>query len=565
MLSVYLPPHTKTREALGAYDDVTAGLLIRRGIETAEDAEAFLSPDYDAHLHDPMLLKNMPKASERLARALNDGEKIAVWSDYDCDGIPGAVVMHDFLKKAGANFTNYIPHRHQEGYGMNNAGLQKLKDEGVSLIVTVDVGIVDVEPVAFANALGIDVIITDHHVPGPVLPDAYAVIDHKQEGETYPFKELCGGAIAWKLVCATLAHGFMGREKIQEGWEKWLLDMAGLATIADMVPLLGENRVIAKYGLLVMRKSPRLGLQKLLRAARVNQRFISEDDVGFSIAPRINAASRMGDPMTAFRLFTTEDEHEADACVKELEKANRGRRSAAGAITRAVHTRLKEKENDIPAVIAMGDPDWRPGLLGLVANSIAEEYQRPVFLWGREATSLIKGSCRAGRKEVHAVKLMTLAQDVFVEFGGHAQAGGFSVQEDKVFFLEEKLCEAYELLPKGDDAEALSADLELSPEEITPNLLSKLSRLSPFGMGNPKPVVLLRDVEVLETVRFGKSEEHLKIRIARDFGNPLEAVSFYAKRNTAPISRSRASLLGNIERDTFSKGQPVRLRLLRVT
>jgi single-stranded-DNA-specific exonuclease len=328
MFSLHEPIDIQLRDELKEYDDLTAALLARRGVTSKEDAAVFLSPSYDEHIGDPMLLLNMPKAAERISRALASGERITVWSDYDCDGIPGGVVLHDFLKKARANFTNYIPHRHLEGYGVNIPGVEKLAEEGTTLIITVDSGITDIAPIARAKELGIDVILTDHHLPvrGGVdgteqqLPPAFAVINPKQDGETYPFREFCGGGLAWKLSCAVLAHGFPGREHIPEGWEKWLLDMAGLSTIADMVPLTGENRVIAKYGLMVMRKSPRMGLQKLLKNARVNQRFITEEDVGFMIAPRVNAASRMGNPRDAFELFTTEDEVRADALAKELEK-----------------------------------------------------------------------------------------------------------------------------------------------------------------------------------------------------------------------------------------------------
>ena len=242
---------------------------------SSEDARRFLSPSYDEHLHDPMGIKNMPRAVERIVRALTQGERITVWSDYDCDGIPGGVILHDFFKKAGANFTNYIPHRHLEGYGVNVAGIEELARQGTNLIITVDSGITDVASVARAQELGMDVIVTDHHLPGAELPPAYAVVDPKQEGETYPFRELCGAGLAWKTVCALLTQTFPGRENVPEGWEKWLLDMAGLATIADMVPLTGENRVIASYGLLVMKKSPRLGLQKLCKVARVDQRRIT--------------------------------------------------------------------------------------------------------------------------------------------------------------------------------------------------------------------------------------------------------------------------------------------------
>jgi single-stranded-DNA-specific exonuclease len=298
MFPLFEPVEDAKREALREYDDLIAALLSRRGVSTAEEAEAFLSPSYDTHIGDPMLLKDMRKVVERIDDALVNGERIAVWSDYDCDGIPGGVVLHDFFKKAGANFINYIPHRHEEGFGLNEMGLKKLKDDGVSLVITVDCGISDVSAVAYANSIGLEVIITDHHLPQE-LPAAFAIVDPKQEGETYPYKEFCGGGLAWKLVCAMLSAGneFPGRENFKPGWEKWILDMAGLSTIADMVPLTGENRVIARYGLLVMCKSPRLGFQALCKAARVNQKYISEDDVGFMIGPRVNAASRMGDAM----------------------------------------------------------------------------------------------------------------------------------------------------------------------------------------------------------------------------------------------------------------------------
>src|ERR1035437_9575509 len=255
--------HDTLREELVAYDDLTAALLSRRGILTKEDAEKFLNPSYDNHLYDPFLMTDMRKAAERFARAIATGEKIAVWSDYDCDGIPGGVLLHDFLKKAEADFENYIPHRHDEGYGVNIAGIEKLAKSGVKLIVTVDSGITDLEPIARAKELGMDVIVTDHHLPGENLPDAFAVVNpNARAEETYPFHGLCGSGVAWKPVCATLATAPELREKIPVGWEKWLLDMVGLATIADMVPLVGENRVLATYGLTVLRKSPRIGLQK---------------------------------------------------------------------------------------------------------------------------------------------------------------------------------------------------------------------------------------------------------------------------------------------------------------
>lgn len=577
MFLLHDPIDETVRKALAAYDDITAALLARRGITNEEDAQAFLSPSYDAHTHDPMLMLDMPKASERLARAIASGEKIAVWSDYDCDGIPGGVLLHDFLKKAGANFVNYIPHRHNEGYGVNIAGLEKLAREGVTLVVTVDSGITDVEAVAAANALGMEVIVTDHHLPADELPPAFAILNpNARPEETYPYKSLCGAAVAWKLVCATLAHGFPGRELIPEGWEKWLLDMAGMSTIADMVPLTGENRVIATYGLFVMRKSPRIGFIKLCKIARVNQAKIEEGDVGFMLAPRINAASRMGDPRDAFLLLSTTDESEADRLAKALESLNRSRRASAGAITRMVHERLLERKmegKELPSVIAMGDPDWRPGLLGLVANGIAEEYGRPVFLWGREGNDTTKGSCRSGPGNANMVALMQAAGDTFLGFGGHKASGGFSVAPEAVFDLEERLANALATLPSEDEREEVRADVRLTPESVTKDLLKKLQRLAPFGMGNAKPSIAFHDVRIEQVVWFGKAEEHLRISIGRGHEEfpeaPLEAMTFYAKRQLGDACTKlergqRVSLLAHLEEDTFTRGQPIRLRIVAV-
>jgi len=572
MFPLHDPLHESLREELAAYDDLTAALLARRGIMTKEDAEKFLNPSYDEHLHDPFLMTDMEKAARRFADAILSGERVAIWSDYDCDGIPGAVLMHDFLKKAGANFENYIPHRHEEGYGMNVAGIEKLAKNGVRLIVTVDSGITDVGPVARANELGMEVIVTDHHLPGEKLPTAFAILNpNARPDETYPFRSLCGSGVAWKLVCATLSVlRNRNSAELPLGWEKWLLDMVGLATVADMVPLTGENRLLATYGLRVLRKSPRVGLQKLLRGMRVEQRALTEDDIGFMLAPRVNAASRMGEARDAFHLFTTSDESEADLLAKKLEKANRQRKAEAGAITRAVHARLKER-GELRSVIALGDPEWRPGLLGLVANVIAEEYERPVFLWGREGNNSLKGSFRSGGA-THGLELMRAAENTFVEFGGHAAAGGFTARDTEIFFLEDRLVRALRSLGEEGEADTFiqRADAEVTPEEATASFLLKIEHLSPFGIQNPKPVFLMREVVVREVSRFGKGEEHLKLKISSDESvDTLDAVTFFVKgavaRTADALSRgSRANLLAHLERDTFSRGNPVRLRLLDI-
>ena len=586
MFPLFDSPDDDVRSELAAHDDLVAALLSRRGVKTAKEAEAFLAPSYNDHLDDPFLMKDMKKAALRIQKALQTNERIAVWSDYDCDGIPGGVVLHDFFKKAKANFCNYIPHRHHEGFGLNDGGIDKLHADGVKLIITVDCGIADAAEVAHANSLGIDVIVTDHHLPGEIIPEAFAIVDPKQEGETYPYKDFCGGGVAWKLVCAMLQLSapdpeteklsFPNREDFKPGWEKWLLDMAGLSTIADMVPLTGENRVIAKYGLMVMRKSPRIGFQKLCKVARVDQSKMTEDDVGFMIAPRVNAASRMGDAIDAFNLFTTQDENEADMLAKKLEATNRSRKASGAAVTKQVHERLEERKalGPIPDVIVMGDPDWRPGLLGLVGNSVAEEYQRPVFLWGREGSNILKGSCRAGRPDVHLPELMQAVPDTFVEFGGHRASGGFAVKEDAIFFLEERLNAAYAALSFAERNEEEQADAELTISDATPHLLAHIDKLAPFGMGNPKPSFVLREVQVNNVSWFGKSGEHLRLRLAPSelsfSDDSLEAISFYAKRQLGKVCEklspgTTATMLVTLERDTYTRGQPIRFRLVAIS
>ncbi len=570
MVPFHNPIDNELREELSEYDDLTAALLARRGVSSASEAKDFLHPSYEKHTHDPMLMKNMKRASARLADAINKSEHIAIWSDYDADGIPGAVILHDFLKKAGVHFTNYIPHRNLEGYGVNIDGVEKLASEGVRLLITVDSGITDVEPIARAKELGIDVIITDHHEVGDVVPDAYATIDPKQKNETYPFRDLCGASLAWKLVVATLEIGFAGREKIAEGWEKWLLDMVGVATIADMVPLVGENRVLAKYGLLVLRKSPRKGLNELCRVARVSQGALTEDDVGFMIAPRINAASRMGDPIDAFRLFATDDTDDAVLLAKKLEAANRRRKSAVAVITRSAHARILERDDreNLPSVIAMGDPEWRPALLGLVAGTLAEEYGRSVFLWGREENQTTKGSCRSdGVTDIFS--LMNETEDTFARCGGHAMAGGFVVNDDSVFFLEERLNKAYENLSKdASEAPLLYADAEIAISDATTTLLKHLEQLAPFGEGNKKPAWLLRKIEVKKVSWFGKNEEHVKFLLSNSRGT-IEAITFFAKHDLRTRAKKikpeeQITILAHLERDTFLYKNTLRLRILRI-
>lgn len=549
------------REALASYSLELQQLLFRRGIVTKTDAEAFLHPDYDTQLHSPLLLHDIIKATTRIKAAFAAQEKIAIFSDYDCDGIPGAVVLYDFFTAIGyTNFENYIPHRHFEGFGLSSEAVEKLAAAGVTLIITIDCGTSDAAAVARATELGVDVIVTDHHEPGAVVPAAVAIVNPKLG--TYPFPDLCGTGVIYKVVQALIATGDFN---LPPGREKWWLDMVGVATIADMVPLIGENRVFAHYGLTVLRKSRRPGLQQLLRKAKMNQAQLTEEDIGFTIGPRINAASRMDAPEHAFVMLTSVDEGEAGAAVQHLEKLNNERKGAVATMTKELHKRMHEV-TEIPPVLVMGNPLWRPALVGLAANKLSEEFGRPVFLWGRDGNDVIKGSCRSGGG-VSVVRLMEHATKHFREHGGHHMSGGFSVREEHIFTLSDALNQAYrDLGSEAIIAKEYVVDATLPLEAVFGEMKRALAQLAPFGTGNPKPLFAFVRVIPSSVAVFGKAEEHLKLVFQTDRG-PLEAIAFFtapADYQTPPVTGEPCTLLAHIENSFFMGRQQMRLRIVDI-
>ncbi len=498
---------------------------------------------------------------ERIKQAIKKDEHIVIFSDYDCDGIPGAVVLHDLFKSIPyENFSNYIPHRHHEGFGLSVEAVEKLAKEKTKVIITIDCGTSDVEAVEKANELGIDVIITDHHEPGKKLPKALAIVNPKL-GD-YPFDGLCGAAVAFKLAQVVLEEV---EHTLSPGQEKWWLDMVGIATIADMVPLVDENRVFARFGLHVLRKSRRPGLQQLLQKNRTNQRFLTEDDIGFTIGPRINAASRMDNPEDAFNMLTATDVTEAGAHVDHLEKLNTERKTMVALMTKDLHKRLKQLV-EIPEVLVLGNPEWRPSLVGLAANKLAEEHQKPVFLWGKDGNGVFKGSCRSGGG-VSVVELMDEVSDLFLEHGGHHFSGGFSVKDDHIYTFGEKLNEA--LIAMGDEAkikEELTVDELLSLNDVTYQLTDELALLAPYGTGNEKPLFGFKKVTPRKVDQFGKGKEHLKLTFETDNGS-LEAIAFFADVDSftkTPSPDTPMTLIGHVEKSFFMGRQQLRVRIVDI-
>ena len=551
--------------------DLLDNLLFHRGIRTPEEKQHFLSPDYEKHVHDPFLLKDAEKAAHRIIDAVQKGQKTVIYSDYDADGIPAGVMFHDFFRKIGfSNFSNYIPHRHDEGFGLNTDAVQKFIDEKVELLITLDCGISDIEAVKLAQDNGIDVIITDHHEPHSDLPPAFAIVDHKQSDCAYPEKILCGSGVAFKLIQAILK---LNRFGMKEGHEKWFLDMVGLATLSDMVPLMGENRAFAFYGLMVLRKSPRKGLMRLLNHLKIPQKHITEDDIGFMITPRINAASRMGVPMDAFRLLATDDDTEAHTYTLHLDEINNERKGKVASIVKEVKKMLAERhKNNLKAVIVVGNPDWRPSLLGLVANTCAEEYGRPAFLWGRDGDGIIKGSCRSGGT-VSVVEIMHKVSDgVMLQYGGHSASGGFSVSNEAIHHLDEHLNSAFELVLK--DAQTIDPqyiDMELSLDEVSWGTYRHIEKLAPFGTGNPKPVFVFRNIKIENVKGFGKEKNHLELSFKNDQGRSVAAIGFFMnaeqfknKEGNTIKTGDTIDLVATMEKSMFRGRPELRLRIVDI-
>jgi len=538
-------------------------LLFYRGIKTKEEAEKFLNPDYEMDLHDPFEILDMDKAADRILQAVKNNEKIIVFGDYDADGVCAAAIFHDFFKKIDfGNFHIHIPDRHLDGYGLTSEAIDEFIEQKAGLIITVDCGITDYDEVEKINKAGIDAVIIDHHLVPEKLPNAFAIIDSKQEKDNYPFKYLCGAGMAFKTIQALIIKGNFN---IVPGWEKWLLDLVAIATIADMVPLVGENRILACYGLKVLEKTNRIGLLNLFRRLDMSQKNITEDDISFMIAPRINIASRMDHANTSFELLTTSSSEEANWITSRLESLNNDRRGIVDAIIDEVDKRISQEE--LPNIIVEGDLGWNTGVLGLTAHRLIDNYKRPVFLWGKGEARQIKGSCRSDGS-ANMVELMgMLPEGILAEMGGHAMAGGFSLAEEKVREFKKEILKAYEKMPKEKTENGiLHIDKELNINDINWEFYEVVEKFRPFGMDNPKPVFLFPDAEIVNVRKFGNGGLHLQLDFENSKGEKISAIGFFMaqQENFNFIAGQRVDLLASLEKSTYRTSPELRLKIIDV-
>lgn len=548
--------------------DLVHTLLHNRNIPEHE-WRAFLAPDYEA-CHDPLLLPDIEPAIDRLHRAIEDKEKIVIYADYDADGIPSAVIMHSLLEKLRhSDFEVYIPHRHDEGYGIHMEAMAGLLENGARLVIAVDVGTTDFETATFAKEKGKDLVIIDHHTPlldetgQEKLPDAYALVNPKRHDSKYQEKQLCAGGVTYKFVQAFLGK-YGETYKVKEGWEKWLLDMVGIATISDMVPLLGENRILAHYGLVVLRRGKRPGLRTLLEYAGVRMDKITEDDIAFSVSPKINAASRMSHPMEAFELLVAKNDVEAKVATEHLISLNTERKLRVAHIMKEAKAKIKKRE--LGNCLVIGDPKWNAGVLGLVANKLVEDLEIPVFVWSEE-NSDIKGSCR-GLPGQNLVTLMgALPKGTFLQFGGHSEAGGFTCAKEHIHDLEQKLCTAIDALAGTVNIEPTMIDTILPLDRVNKETYTEISTLAPFGMSNPRPLFLFEHIIISRIRTFGGGNEHLELEFKQSTGRSIKAIAFFksidsfARRCEVDAS---INLLAHIECSYFRNREEIRLRIVEV-
>ena len=491
-----------------------AGLLAVRGVVSPEEARRLLSPKSEP-IPDPMLLRDMDKAVARVRRALERGERIAVYGDYDVDGITATCLLTQFLSARGGAVIPYIPSRLGEGYGLNQEAVHALSQQGINLIITVDCGITAVEETALANSLGIDVVITDHHACKEELPPAAAVVDPHRPDCPYPFKGLAGVGVALMLALAVA-----GPESAREIMEEFS-DLAAVGTVADVMPMTGANRAIVSLGLARLEPPRRLGFASLIQCAGLAEKQVTSVSVGYTLAPRINASGRMGMAEVAVELFLTRDPVRAEALALELCELNRERQEIEGEIFQQCVRYLEENPQRSAIVLAGGQ--WHQGVVGIVASRLAEKYACPCFMICLDG-GMGKGSCRSWG-ELNLFDLLSSCSHLLENFGGHALAAGFTVKEDNIPALAQALRQAVAESCHGKELPSvLEVDMAVSPQHLVVEAVESLELLEPCGTGNPRPVFLLQGAQVHTMSQVGRGR-HLKLRL-ESRGMPLDAIFF---------------------------------------
>jgi single-stranded-DNA-specific exonuclease len=505
-------------EPKSASTNLAERVLLARGYKKA-DHELFLNPDYETGLNSPMLLKNMKQAVVRIMQARDKKQNVVIYGDYDIDGITASAVLWDFFGQIGIDATNYIPDRFSEGYGINKSALKQLKDAGADLVITVDCGVNSAAEADYAKEICLDLIITDHHEPIGATPKALAVINPKLPGQKYPFTELAGVGVAYALVRAIIQ---LHPNLVPKGSEKWLLDLVALGTICDVVPLVNENRILAKYGLLVAQKSRRQGFRALAKVSGTDLSKVTETDFGFRFGPRLNAAGRIDHAKVGLATITAGTEVEAITAAQKLQLLNTERQDITAEIFTAANAQAKKHRQD--CILVLSDPSWSHGTVGIVASKISEKWHKPTILL-QEMDGVSKGSARSVGK-FSIIDAIESASEYLTKFGGHRFAAGLTLPTDNIALFRQAINQyGMKNLEVTDLLKTHTIDMLLNGADITLASQQQISTLAPFGNEHPQP--LFASKLTIHSLRpIGKDMTHLKLELKALDNTILPAIAF---------------------------------------
>lgn len=505
-----------------------AQLLINRGVTQADEAKTFLTASLSG-LHEPSSLPGIAQAADRIFEAANSKKRICIYGDYDVDGITASTILWRCLTLAGADVDYYVPDRIEEGYGLNSDALRRLKEQNFALVITVDCGITSVEQAQVASELGLELIVTDHHEMKAKLPEASVLVHPRLPGSTYPFPHLCGAGVAFKLAWA-IAQKFSNAQKVSESYKNFLMEsiaLVALGTVADVVPLIGENRIFVRQGLKNLQATPTIGLKALIQAAELSDKELDAGHIGFTLAPRLNAAGRLGQARLAIELLATSNNTRAVDLARYLNDQNEKRQT----VERRIASQAKEmvealgEQADMPAYVLSSD-EWHPGVIGIVASRLVEKYARPVLMIStQEEVGSGSGRSIDGFALHEALQACT---KYLISHGGHAAAAGFKVEKDKIDDLRQAfILHASKKLDVSKLQHSITIDAEIPLSALTTGLLKGIAALEPHGSGNRRPLFLASGLEVVGDPRkVGKGEHHLSFRVKQTGGKIVKAIAW---------------------------------------
>lgn len=533
------------------HKDILDQVLANRGVKSKSEIEKFLNPDYYSQLYNPFLLSGVKEAIARLAQAIINNEKVGIFSDYDADGVTSAVLLKEALGKIGIEPLLYIPSR-TEGYGLNQKGVDWFVKQNIKLFFALDLGSTQKDEFSYASKKGLDSIIIDHHIiQKEKLPDTI-VINPKQKNDHYPFKELSACGLVYKFVNAIYTKY---PKKIHKNDLKLWLELVAISTVADIMPILDENRVLVKYGLLILERTKRAGLNYLIDLAKINKKHMLPWNISFQIAPRLNSPGRIGSATLSYQLLTTADEGEAKKIATEIESVNSNRRQELEEVFEQAKSEIELKKLHQNKIILLANKKWKTGLVGLVAGRLMERYYRPVIVLNK-GEKFSQGSARS-IEAIHILETLTHAKRRLEKFGGHARAAGLTLETKHLDEVYSMLLEYLDVKYSNEDlTPKLTIDCEITSDEVNFNLLEKLKILEPFGYKNPRPLFCLQKLEIQKITKVGADKSHIKIT----FNDGLQGIFFDGSQHSfQPVSDDKIDIVCYLQENNFNNNKNIDL------